>query len=673
MASVTFLWHLHQPAYRTADGVSHAPWVLLHAGGAYTTLARAISETGARGHVVNIVPTLLEQLEAYRDGRVSDAVIDDLTTPAAELDIDRASRLLDWAFHVTPRQLDRYPRLRDLGERHRGSDPRRSVSYFGTGDLRDLQVLFVLAQAGEQAWQDHRLAPLFERGRHFRAADHEKTVAWLEDQPRRLIDLWHQIEDQPGVEIATSPFAHPIMPLLIDSEVVRESWAPAPAPAVPDFRHPEDAAWQLERGLKLMRDRGFKPEGCWPPEGSVSTQALETYHAAGVRWLVTDEGILERSLGRPLRATDRVPVELYSPWRHGEGPVLFFRDRWLSDRIGFVYGNWEDENRAAEDLVRHLEGVAKSVSPDAAIVIALDGENAWLHYPQAGGTFLRRLMRGLNEAGPHLEPKTFAELVDQCPTRPLDRLHPGSWINSVFATWIGHPEKTAAWRVLARVRETLAKTGNRPPEALLPAEGSDWFWWLGDDNPTQLAPLYDHIFRRHLRDACEEAGIAPPVDLSQPLKTVTRPVRIPVTSQWRRPELDGRITNYFEWSLATWIDTENGDPVRRVALWASPDAVYLLIQSDVPFGQLLEEADLVIRLVGEEGDCTEARISRNLEVGGGPTVAIGAVLEAELPWTPGRGMRFEIRVANRLVTGSTLLLEPFDVDEDVFAQPERSG
>ena len=112
--TLSFLWHLHQPAYRTADGVAHAPWTMLHAGGSYTTLARAIVDTGARGHVVNIVPTLLEQIIAYRDGLVSDPVVSVLTCPASELEPEARELLLDWAFFVTPRQLERNPRL---GER----------------------------------------------------------------------------------------------------------------------------------------------------------------------------------------------------------------------------------------------------------------------------------------------------------------------------------------------------------------------------------------------------------------------------------------------------------------------------------------------------------------------------------------------------------------------------
>ena len=523
MATVSFLWHLHQPAYRTADGVSHAPWAAVHAGGAYTTLARAIDTTSATGQVINIVPTLLEQLLAYADGSVTDPVLESVLTPSTELTADQRETLVSWAFHVDPRQLARYPRLGELGSRKpSSSSENRLTSRYGPGDLRDLQVLFVLAHAGEQAWTDERLVPLSERGGSFSADDHEQMAQWMRAQPTELIDLWRRIGKLPGVEIATSPFAHPIMPLLIDTGIVEASWSPHPRPEVPDFRHPEDARWQLAKGLSFMREHGFDTVGCWPPEGSVSADAIAAYDAAGVRWLVTDEGILERSLDRPLRDGEKTSGELYKQWRLGDdGPILFFRDRRLSDAIGFEYGRWEDEGKAAESLAQRLATIAREEPEESSIVIALDGENPWLHFPEGGGRFLRELFERLNNSGPELVPATLGAICESAEPETLYRLHPGSWINSIFATWIGHPEKTRAWEVLADVRRAIEKKGNERPESLLLAEGSDWFWWLGDDNPTELAPLYDQIFRHHLADACEQAGIVPPVDLDQPLKALT--------------------------------------------------------------------------------------------------------------------------------------------------------
>lgn len=658
MATVSFLWHLHQPSYRTADGVSHAPWTALHAGGAYTTLASAILETGGAGQVLNIVPTLLEQLIAYRDGTVRDPVLEALTTPAADLGVAQRRLVASWIHHVAARQLARYPRLAELaGSRsHQPLERSRRGTLHGRGELRDAQVLFILAQAGEQAWRDERLAPLAARGHHFTASDHNEVCAWLLAQPNEIIRRWQRLIDQPGVEIATSPFAHPIMPLLIDTHVVTDSWAPYPAPEVPDFRRPEDAVWQLETGLDFMREHGFDTGGCWPPEGSVSPAAVEIYAQQGVRWLVTDEGILERSLDRPLREGERVADELYRPWcLPGSPTTLFFRDRWLSDRIGFVYGGWEDEGRAARALVRDLDALARHLPDDANIVIALDGENAWLHYPEGGGRFLRELMNRVSQAGSHLRPATLSEVAGDRTPVELPRLHPGSWINSVFATWIGHPEKTGAWRLLADVRDAIDRAGvNRPPSLLL-AEGSDWFWWLGDDNPTALAPLYDRIFRAHLADACRQAGIESPVDLGEALKSVTRTVQVPVSSAWPPPTLDGRMTSYFEWSIAAWVESIEDQPLARLALWGGKNLLHILVAGRTSMRGLVDDTPLEIRLVDADGTVTE--ITSEL-------MAVDHVAEASVPWSQATGARLEVRLgSHRLPEDSILLLEPFPVDE----------
>jgi len=667
VATVTFLWHLHQPAYRTADNVSHAPWTAVHAGGSYTTLARAILDAGGRGQVLNIVPTLLEQLEAYRDARVSDVVLESVVRTAADLDQERRRILLEWAFHVTPRQLERYPRLRELASR-RDATPsgQRPTSLFGPGDVRDLQTLFILAQAGEQAWLDERLQPLHGQGRHFSGDHHMAAARWLEAQPGELIDLWQRLETRDGVEVSTSPYAHPIMPLLIDSSVVDASWAPHPAPDVPRFQRPEDARLQLDRGLAFMRERSFEIRGCWPPEGSVSAEALAQYAASGVSWLVTDEGILEWSLGETLRHGVSTRPELYRPWRlPSPCPTLFFRDRWLSDRIGFVYGHWEDEARAARDMVSHLQALARKLPAQASIVIALDGENPWLHYPDGGGTFLRELFAGLDRGRPDLEPVTLAELCSRREPQTLPRLHPGSWINSVFATWIGHPEKTRAWEVLAAVRDALPDGGELPPSMLL-AEGSDWFWWLGDDNPTSLAPLYDRIFRLHLADACSQAGIDHPVDLEQSLKAVTQPIGVPVSSQWSPPKLDGEITTYFEWSPATWIRATGPQPLRRLAVWAGFDALHVLVEGDQAMHHVVDGQRLVIRLQSPDGSDLVVNLPGGED--GQPEVpcAMGRVVELSLPWDASEGHRLEVRLgASGLPEGAVLLLEPRILDEEL--------
>ncbi|MCP4895923.1 MAG: hypothetical protein GY906_03025 [bacterium] len=673
MATVTFLWHLHQPSYRTRDGYSHAPWVAIHAGGGYRTLLKAIADTDAPGQVVNVVPTLVEQLEAYRDDRVNDPVLDALTTPAGQLDWEQRRVLIDWCPNSPPRQIERFPRLKRLIERSRSLGPQDQLdATFGVGDLRDIQVLFVLTHAGAQGKADPELAPLAEKRRHFSSQDHLQISTWLKNQPAAVLKLLSNVAQQPGVEVATSPYAHPIIPLLIDTDIAIESCHPGPAPRVAPFSHPDDGATQINVGLSFMRSRGFEPIGCWPPEGSVSRDALRLYREAGVRWLVTDEGILERSLGRPIRTPNGCSSELYSPWQlEGTPPTLFFRDRWLSDRIGFTYGRWDDERAAAQNLLDHLDGIARTLPEQASIVIALDGENPWPHYVDGGGEFLKELFQGLKASGEHLRPRTFAELISESPTQELRSLHPGSWINSVFATWIGHPEKTRAWDLLSRVRSSLGTLEGDIQEPTLLAEGSDWFWWLGDDNPTDLAPLYDRIFRHHLRDACDAAGVIPPKDLAKPLKSPTQHVPVPVTDHWKPPSVNGKVDSYFEWAISSWVEPQDPRPVHRIGLWASPTQLFVILEGSEPLESVVEAHHLTIRLIAEDGTFIEQRVGEDTQTEDlSGSYCLGRVVETKLPWKATLGFRLQILLdGDAIPDGATLVLIPDFVDELAPAAP----
>jgi alpha-amylase/alpha-mannosidase (GH57 family) len=574
MAKLTFLWHLHQPQYRTADGRVHAPWVLLHAAGEYLTLVHSLSQTGLAGQVLNLTPVFLDQLAAYRDGTARDPLLEALGTPVRDLGPEAVRELLRWAFLLHPNQLRRWPRLAELAARASGGTGEEVARRFTVQDLNDIQVLLVLAYAGPNLRWEEDLADLATRGSGFPDGARRRAVAWLGGCPARLLDGYRKLAMSEGMEIATSPWAHPIIPLLIDTRVVKESWAPHPAPAAPPFAAPDDAREHIRTSLAAAGEFGFAPIGCWPPEGSVSEAAVALYGDNAVRWLATDEGILAASLGRNVSGETGVGPELFSPWRlPGGGPALFFRHRGLSDFIGFQASRFPQEADAAREFVGHLRRMASHLPAEAGIVVALDGENPWTSYPEGGAGFLATLARELDQSS-QLRPATLAQRLDEVP-RTLPRLHPGSWIGGTFGTWIGHPEKNRAWELLARVR---ALGGSRGGRSWLAAEGSDWWWWFGDDNPTLLAPLYDELFRAHLRDACTAARVTPPAELAAPVRAAAAPLRVPLSRTWPAPVLDGRTTSYFEWTVATWIEAPaTHRRLARVALRAEPGKLWLRV------------------------------------------------------------------------------------------------
>jgi alpha-amylase/alpha-mannosidase (GH57 family) len=625
MAKLTFLWHLHQPQYRTADGVVHAPWVLLHAAGEYLTLAHAITHSGLSGQVLNLTPVFLDQLAAYRDGAARDPLLEALQTPAKELPPDGQRELLRWAFLLHPHQLHRWPRLVELAARAGRAPGEQSKRRFTVQDLTDLQVLLVLAYAAPNLGWDDELRELPAKGSNYSETSRRLAVGWLAACPGRLLDLYRNLAGRGGVEVSTSPFAHPIIPLLLDTAVVGESWAPHAAPTVPAFSALADAEDHVRLGLETARLFGFSPVGCWPPEGSVSEAAVALYGRHGVRWLATDEGILAASLGRTLSGETGVGQELFRTWRLPEGgPTLVFRHRGFSDFIGFQAARFADEGDAARELVGQLRRTAAHLPEDAGILLALDGENPWTSFPEGGTRFLLTMADELGRSS-QLRPVTLAERVEQEEPSTLEHLHPGSWIGGTFATWIGNEEKNRGWEMLARMRALGAFRGGR---SWLAAEGSDWWWWFGDDNPTFLAPLYDDLFRAHLRDACSAAGIAAPPELSAPIRSAAVRLQVPLSCEWPSPVLDGETSSYFEWSVASWVEApEGGRRLARVALRAEPERLWLRVEPHQGAGPPMP---LVVTLMGDK-----QRKSWALPDDLPASCGVGRCLEAVLPLPEG--------------------------------------
>lgn len=645
MAKVTFLWHLHQPRYRTADGHAHAPWVLLHAAGEYLTLAYALKETGVPGQVLNLTPVFLEQLVAYQEGRVRDPFLDALACPASELSPQGIRELVRWAFLLHPRQVSRLPRLKALAGQLEGARGDEVLARLTPQELTDLQVLAVLAYAAPNARWEPVIGELVHKGAGFSQEDRQLVLKFLADCPGKLLALYRKLEAS-GVEIATSPYAHPLLPLLLDTQVARASVA-TPPEGFPPFRSPEDATTHIQKAQAFMAAMGFTVRGFWPPEGAVSEEAVELYGTHGVQWLATDEGILAASLGHPVSGETGLAADLAFPWQlHGRGPFLFFRHRELSDFIGFRAQEMP-ENTAAHHLVHALVATARRLPEEGGLLVALDGENPWSSYPEGGATFLLTLGHLLPMAG-ELRLATLRERVAEETPKSLTRLHPGSWIYASFATWIGHEEKRKAWELLARCREAGAWRGG---ESWLAAQGSDWWWWFGDDNPTLLAPLYDRLFRQHLADALRAAGQEPLPELSVPVRKGETRLTVPLSRSWPAPVLDGRTTTYFEWAVAAWVEAEG----YRVALRADGDNLWLRLEP--PAGERVPLPVIAILAGG-------GHVLRYVLPADRPGwCAVDRILEAALPLPSGNVLLVVEGPGVRFPAWGSYRLELLEVDE----------
>ena len=605
---LAILWHMHQPYYKDlATGQYGLPWVRLHALKDYYGMVAMLEEFPTVHMTFNLVPSLLLQLEDYAAGTAQETLQEIAFEPADELSLEERLFVLRFFFQANVDNLIyRYPRYRELYERAKSQQFRaeQMLPFFQTRDYTDLQVLSQLAWSDELALaSDPELRALAEKQQGYDFADQQRLREKQQEFLRGVIPAYRRAADRGQIEISTSPFYHPILPLLCDNHIASEAH---PGVALPrrHFRHPEDALLQLERALELhQRLFGRAPQGVWPSEGSVSEEVLRLCASLGFRWVATDQRILTNSTGVPFyRDPSGTMVNadrLYAPYRFDtpSGPMqMLFRDQELSDLIGFVYSRMDPE-AAADDLVRRiLQSAPPEIRQGRSVLfpIILDGENAWEYFPQNGRPFLRAWYRRLAEE-PAIECVTVSEGLNRFgEAQPLARLAPGSWINANFDIWIGSQEDNRAWDLLAEARDffaerqagAAAEQRALAQEELLVAEGSDWCWWYGPEHSTANDPDFDALYRTHLANVYRALGQRPPEIFSQPiarlrLDAISNP---PVTAL--SPRIDGRSTSYFEWMGAgnyrpiTRATTMHGQPPILRELFYGRDSERFFLRID---------------------------------------------------------------------------------------------
>jgi alpha-amylase/alpha-mannosidase (GH57 family) len=597
------LWHQHQPFYKDlVDNRYTMPWVRLHALKDYYGM---VAELGAFPQVhmtINLVPSLIAQLQDYATGQAREESFELAFERVADLKEAERERLLHYAFQLNHENLlYRYPRFRELYEKARpwefGS---RLAGSFSDVELRDLQVLSQLAWFDE-LWleSDEDLKRLAAKKRGFSRDDklllQNKEVQLI----RAVLEAHRGAQDRGQVEISTSPFYHPILPLLCDNAVALESHPGVPLPRK-RFRHPEDARAQLRTAREIYNEVfGRDPRGLWPSEGSISDDALGLAAAEGFRWAASDEAVLSRSLGLSLRrradGTMEGGSELYRPHtvETPSGPIgVFFRDHEISDLIGFVYSSVDPVQAAASLLERIRQAGRSTGSRPAVVSVILDGENCWEYYRLNGRPFLRAFY-GMLAADHEIRAVTASEALEVAERGRISHLVPGSWINANFDVWIGAEEDNRAWDLLSNARDFFAANQSRPgldlqkarlaEQELFIAEGSDWNWWYGPEHSTENDEEFDCLYRKHLSNIYGLLGASPPDELAVPLK---RPRGEPLNvlpAGMIEPVIDGAVSNYFEWlgagvyRPAVRSDAMHGSPLALELVYygCSASAFYL--------------------------------------------------------------------------------------------------
>ena len=574
-ASVAFFWHQHQPYYPDdITGETLMPWVRLHGTKDYIGMALHIQEVPEFRCSINLVPSLVVQIQRYVNGG-SDRHLDVSRAPADSLDRTDAYYLLDHFFMANPaNMIDPYPRYRELY--HKRSPGRftgeQALSHFNVQDLRDLQVWSNLTWIHELVFeQDKELRKFREKGRDWTEAE----KAWLLEKQRAImadiLPLHAKLSAGGQVELTTTPFYHPILPLLWDKRAARQAMPQCDLPKYLD-QYKEDARQHLKMGVAQHEEVfGSKPRGMWPSEGSVSQDILGAIAETGIEWIATDEEILSHSTDFFVHRTAshhiNRPEMLYRPWRveaDGQSLQIIFRDHGLSDLVGFEYQRNPDSVWSAKDMLHKCTDIGRACRGHSGgnpplIPIILDGENCWEYYRDGGVTFLRTLYREAAKH-PYLEPVRVQDHLDRHPaTDKINRLFAGSWINHDFYIWIGHREDRDAWDALHLAREVLVKAEKAAKHSaevltaarreLMIAEGSDWFWWYGDDHSSAQDALFDQLFRRHLQNIYQLLGEAVPSHLFRPIKRLEKRIIHSQPRSLLRVRFDAK-RNYFDWLMA---------------------------------------------------------------------------------------------------------------------------
>ncbi len=563
---------MHQPYYKDPfTGIYRLPWVRLHGTKDYLDMVEILEGFPEIRQTFNLVPSLLQQLNDYIENNATDIYLELTLKKASELtDTDKIFILENFFLANWDNMIRPFPRYYELlvkrGFSFVKGELTRAIKYFSEHDFLDLQVLFNLSWIDPMFRKnDMFLSGLVRKGKDYTEEEKKLLIDKQFEILRRTIPKYKELYAKGQIELSASPFYHPILPLLWDTDSSKI--------AMPNIRLPKKRFSQPADALKQIRDAieyfekifGYRPAGMWPSEGSVSEDVLRAVSAEGIKWVATDEEVLARSMGKGLRDSSgniTEPSILYKSYSFADVSIIF-RDHKLSDLIGFVYSGWNPKN-AADDLINRLLHIRSSLPDNKPYLVSviLDGENAWEHYKNDGHDFFKYLYERLS-GEKRLKTVTVSEYLKTYDSgEKLGKLHAGSWINANYSIWIGHEEDNLAWDYLTDTRDDLAifeklnpdKSIDEAWKALYVAEGSDWNWWYGDEHTTETQEEFDELFRLNLMKVYREIGKEIPPNLFVPVLREDRSILPEITIRgFISPKIDGIVTSYYEWYQGAYL------------------------------------------------------------------------------------------------------------------------
>ncbi len=602
--SVAFVWHFHQPNYQTQQGgIRLMPWARLHAVKDYLDMVLILDKFPKIKLNFSIVPALLDAIKDYAENDAHDIHSKLTVTPVEELSDDDKLYILNYFFDANYENLiaknERYNEL--YMKRYSGEEV--SIDDFTLQEYSDLMMLFNLIWF-DPIWKNvyPELKSFEEKGRNYTLEDRKKLIDLNRTIIKQIIPTFKKYQDDGRIEIITSPYNHPIIPILINPNDLKTDTLKNPMPDC-KIALMVDAKEQIKLATdKITEVFGRPPKGMWPSEHCISQKTLDVLANLGFEWVITDESVLSNSLKkefiRDFRGCYEDPYDvcslyLYKTKREKEINIVF-RDSVIPNLISFEYAH-HDSILSANDLFDRIKTVYDKLrnSPDKKhlFTIAMDGENSWDSYPMDGAIFLERLYSLINE-DKVIKTVLISDYIkeNKKTEKLLKKVAPGSWVNQEFQLWIAEPTKNLAWKYLVQARNDLQdaeKSGRLTKEQIKSAkqeiyvaEGSDWFWWYGEPNNSGQDHIFDFLFREHLKNVYNSLEIPVPRYLEMPLISyIGKPLKNP-----RReitPNINGYVKDNDEWLSAGCIDIPDGPIIQgnklfdRIYFGTDKDNLYL--------------------------------------------------------------------------------------------------
>ena len=536
--NVVLYWHMHQPEYRDIrNGLYHQPWVYLHVIKDYVDMAAHLEANAEARAVVNFAPILLDQINDYAQQLktyldlgegLRDPLLMALAGPVIKKNPENWLRLMKACLRANDdRMIKRFEHYNLLATMARAAVLDTAIiNYYDEQYMVDLLVWYHLAWFGETVRRtDTRVQNLIKKAQGFSLHDRRQLLEIIYELVATVISRYRKLAEQGRIELSMTPYAHPIVPLLLDMESAQQAIPDAHLPMTKKYPGGEQSSrWHMQKGMQVFKHYfGFAPAGCWPSEGSVSAETIRLLQQQGVQWLASGETVLRNSMQKSAMQSHHCIHQAYQ--YRDTTPYCFFRDDGLSDHIGFTYSGWHADDAVA-NLIHNLQHIAKACShkPDAIVSIILDGENAWEYYPENGYYFLSALYKGLADHA-DFNLTTYSDyLTTHKQAVQLPEIVAGSWVYGTFSTWIGSADKNRAWDMLAEAKAVYDRAVNaghlsaanrdKADMQLAICEGSDWFWWFGDYNASEIVSTFDEQFRMHLSNLYALLGEEPPQYLS---------------------------------------------------------------------------------------------------------------------------------------------------------------